>query len=272
VSAIRPSRPEDARALREIWNASFPGDEAFADWFLSSAHRPENALVWEDGGRPRAMLHLLPMDLKLAGRGVPAAYVYAVATLPESRGKGAAAALLEEAAQISQARGAKLLVLVPQSERLFEYYRRQGFQSALFRARRTIRAGAGEIPPELTPDDAPEPGELNACFEAALAGRDHVARTERHWADSLSYLKALGVRRAGRLAGYAVYDGEGVVRELIARDEAARRALEAGALARMNAPEAAAFSPDGPGEPYGMARAIESGFELRDIYAGLMLD
>ena len=272
MNAIRRSRLEDGAALREIWNASFPGDEAFADWFLASVWAPDNALVWEDVGRPRAMLHLVPMDVRAGGRAVPAAYVYAVATLPESRGRGAAAALLEEAAELSRDRGAKLLILVPQSERLFEYYRRQGFENALFRARRTIHIGAGELPPGLALDGAPEPGELNACFEAALAGRDHVARTGEHWAHSLSYLKALGVRRAGQLAGYAVYDGEGAVRELIARDAGARRALEAGALMRMGAPEAVCFSPDGPGAPYGMARALEPGFELRDAYAGLMLD
>ena len=99
-----------------------------------------------------------------------------------------------------------------------------------------------------------------------------MARTEEHWARSLSYLSALGVRRAGKLAGYAVYDDEGAVRELIALDDAARRALEAGVLMRMGVPEAVAFSPDGPGGPYGMARAIEPGLEIEAAYAGLMLD
>jgi ribosomal protein S18 acetylase RimI-like enzyme len=272
VSILRLSRPEDAGALKEIWNASFPGDEAFADWFLKAVYRPENALLWEDGGRARAMLHLMPMNVKIGGRDEPAAYVYAVATLPESRGKGAASALLTEAEAVSKARGAKLLMLVPQSESLFEYYRRQGFIGALFRARRVIRAGTGEIPPGLELDDAPGTGELNACFEAALPERDHVTRTEAHWGHALNYLHALGVRRDGKLAGYAVYDDEGVVRELIASDEAARRILEAGALGRMGVPEAIAFSPDGPDKPYGMARAIEPGFELKGAYAGLMLD
>jgi hypothetical protein len=40
----------------------------------------------------------------------------------------------------------------------------------------------------------------------------------------------------------------------------------------MGVPEAIAFSPDGPDKPYGMARAIEPGFELKGAYAGLMLD
>jgi len=268
---IRRSRPEDLGDLTRIWNASFPGDEAFADWFLRSVYAPEHSLVWEDGGRALAMLHLIPMTLRAGGREVSASYVYAVATLPESRGRGVAAALLEEAEALERSRGTELLMLVPQSGTLFEYYRRQGFREALFRARRRI-SGAGEIPQGVMLDDAPEPSELNACFEAALSGKNHVERTEAHWARSLSYLSALGARRDGRLIGYAVYDAEGVVRELIAFNDAARAALEPGALKRMDAREAVAYGPDGAPEPYGMARAIAAGFEPDFCYAGLMLD
>jgi predicted acetyltransferase len=218
------------------------------------------------------MLHLIPMRWHVGGREVSASYVYAVATLPEWRGRGVAAALLKEAEALEKSRGTRVMMLVPQSASLFEYYRRLGYETALFRARRIIASGAGEIPSGLEMDDSPETGEMDECFHAALHGRDYVARSEEHWARSLSYLNALGVRRAGRLTGYAIFDSEGAVRELVALDEAAKAALEAGALKRLNAREAVAFSPDGPGEPYGMARALEPGLETGSIYAGLMLD
>ncbi len=269
---IRLARPEDLGALKEIWNASFPGDEAFADWFLKTVFKTDSALVWEDGGRTAAMLHLIPMRWHVGGWEVPASYVYAVATLPEYRGRGVAAALLREAEALEKSRGTRVMMLVPQSASLFEYYRRLGYETALFRARRQIVSGAGEIPPGLEMDDSPETGELGECFQAAMQGRDYVARSDEHWARSLSYLNALGVRRNGKPAGFAIYDSEGVVRELIALDEAARAALEASALKRLNAREAVAFSPDGPGEPYGMARVLEPGLELPSGYAGLMLD
>jgi ribosomal protein S18 acetylase RimI-like enzyme len=270
VKGIRLARPEDLGALKEIWNASFPGDEAFADWFLENAYVPENALVWEEGGHASAMLHLIPMRCRMSGREFNASYVYAVATLPENRGKGVAAALLQEAEALEKSRGTDLLMLVPQSGTLFEYYRRQGFREALFRTRGLI-AGAGEIPQGTILDDAPEPGELNECFEAALSGRDHVMRTDAYWARSLTYLDVLGARRDGRLIGYAIYDPDGVVRELIALDDFARAALTAGVLSRMNAQEAVAYGPDGSPEPYGMVRAI-AGFEPSPCYAGLMMD
>jgi predicted N-acetyltransferase YhbS len=270
VKGIRLSRPDDLDAMGEIWNASFPGDGAFADWFLTNVYAPERALIWEEGDCPGAMLHLLPIKVRSDGREAPATYVYAVATLPSLRGRGAASALIEEAAALERARGAKALVLVPQSEGLFGYYSRLGFQNALFHAKRVIRAEAA--PPGFAVANAPDAAEMNALYETALCGRDCVARSDADWARSLSYLGAVGVLRNGRLAGYAVYDPEGGVRELIAGDDEGRRAVEQAVLHRLGVPEAVASGPEGPVEPYGMARALEPGFTLGDYYAGLMLD
>lgn len=267
---IRLSRPGDLGALSEIWNASFPGDEAFADWFLKNVYAPEKTLVFEDGGRAAAMLHLLPMRFRTGGLETPAAYVYAVATLPDYRGRGVAAALLEEAAALEKERGTALLMLVPQSAGLFEYYRRQGFQNALYRARRVISAAA--VPAGFSTDGALGVSEMNDLYEAALDGRGRVARAEADWGRSLSYLRAVGVRRNGRLEGYTVYDPEGGIREMIARDSESMRALEAAAHKHLGVSEAVAFGPDGLSEPYGMARALRPGLIIRDGYAGLMLD
>jgi ribosomal protein S18 acetylase RimI-like enzyme len=271
VTGIRLSRPEDLGALRAIWNASFPGDEAFADWFLKNVYAPERALVWAEDDRAGAMLHLLPVSIVSGGVILPAAYVYAVATLEAHRGKGIASALLEEAASLERARGSKLLVLVPQSESLFGYYRRLGFQDALYRARRLIRRGQAVLS-GFTQDDAPDTAELNALYEATLRGRNHILRTDADWGRSLSYLSAVGIRRDGRLRGYAVYDPEGGVRELLATDAEAFAATEQAVFLRLSAPEAVVFGTDGPSEPYGMARALSPDANLSNTYAGLMLD
>lgn len=284
MTGVRLAREGDVGAIRQIWRASFPGDEAFCDWYLKSVFRPENALVWTQDAQPRGMLHLVPARVAAGDRVVSCAYVYAVATLPPWRGRGVAAALLEEAQALSLGRGASLLMLVPQSEGLFEYYRRQGFETAFSRGRREIalpgaprlgaREGAAQAGREgLQLSDAPDPSELDALYEAALAGRDHVVRGREGWQRALTYLRALGVRRGGALLGYAIYDPEGgSVREVIAGDEGVRDLLEQGALSRLGLERAVAFSPDGPGTPYGMARAIEPGLSVQNAYANLMLD
>ena len=271
MKGVRLSRPEDRAALEKIWSASFPGDEAFARWFLENVYAPERALVFEEGAEPRAMLHLMPVFCRSEGQDLAAAYVYAVATLPECRGRGIAAALLEEAAALEKLRGKALLVLVPQSRELFDYYRRQGFSDALFRARRLISARDAE-PDDFEEDDAPGIPEMRTLYEAALVGRDRVARPEADWARPLTYLRAVGVRQSGGFAGYAVYEPGGSVREMIAADPSARLALEAAVLRRLGVREAVAFGPGEPVEPYGMARALISGVRIPRAYAGLMLD
>jgi GNAT superfamily N-acetyltransferase len=144
MTGIRRPRPEDLGDIKRIWSVSFPGDEAFADWFLSAVYAPENALVWEDGGRACAMLHMIPMRCRMNGQEISASYVYAVATLPENRGRGAAAALLAEAEALEKSRGAALLMLVPQSAALFEYYRPPGVQAGAFpRPKGDLRGGGG---------------------------------------------------------------------------------------------------------------------------------
>jgi predicted acetyltransferase len=275
MTGPRLAGPRDAGALYEIWSASFPGDEAFARWFLDAVFEPENALVWDEGGRVLAMLHMLPMHCRIGGRAVAATYVYAVATRPDQRGRGHAAALLEEAVARSRARGAGLIMLVPQSPGLFEYYKKQGFETALFRARRAIRASAG-VQADYALEDGPSAAQLNDFYAAALSGRDYVMRTPQHWQRSATYLRTLAARRAGKMLGYAIYEpasGEGgAIRELIASDAGARAALEQGVLSRLGADQAVAFGPDGESAPYGMVRTLDVGLKAQDIYAGLMLD
>ena len=268
----RLAQADDLPALAGIWNASFPGDEAFSQWFLENVFAAQNALVWEADGRAAGMLHLLPMQCRTGDQWLPAAYIFAVAVLPHYRGRGAAAQLLEEALRLSRARGAALAMLVPQSPSLFDYYRRQGFETGLFRSRRVLTRPHG-IAPGLALDDQPDMEELNAFYSASLAARPCVTRTPEHWARVLTYLRPLAVREEGRLRGYAVYDPEGgTVRELVAQDEDARAALASGALHRLGLSEATAYGPDGTEEPYGMIRPLIPGTVLGDCYANLMLD
>nr|HML49539.1 hypothetical protein [Clostridia bacterium] len=117
------------------------------------------------------------------------------------------------------------------------------------------------------------PAAVCAFFSASLAARDHVARAPEHWERSMTYLRPLAVREAGRIRGYAIYDPEGgVAREFIASGEDARAALAAGVLNRLGTAEATAFGPEGPEAPYGMIRPLVFGLDLRNFYANLMLD
>ena len=69
------------------------------------------------------MLNIVEIDTDFG----PTAYLYAIATAAEWRGRGFAGGLIREAIDISRARGYKAVMLIPSNESLVEYYKRFGF-------------------------------------------------------------------------------------------------------------------------------------------------
>jgi predicted acetyltransferase len=91
------------------------------------------------------MLFLLPGALSYKKTALPAEYVYAVATLPEFRGRGYAATLTREAALLAAGEGKSALCLRPGDEGLYAYYAKQGFVKAFARREREDRYGYFEF-------------------------------------------------------------------------------------------------------------------------------
>lgn len=120
--------PDDSMTgrLKHIWQVCFGDSREYIDFYFQRRFRPEEMLVCLAEGQPVSMLSLLPAQLCYQGRRQPIRYVYAVATLPEYRGRGCARLLLEEASRRLQVP----LALVPASGSLGEYYGRLGFRNA----------------------------------------------------------------------------------------------------------------------------------------------
>ena len=57
------ARPSDRRELKGIWSACFGGPKEYLDFYYSRRFRPEETLVWREGGCPVAMMTL--MDVKI---------------------------------------------------------------------------------------------------------------------------------------------------------------------------------------------------------------
>ncbi len=82
-------------------------------------------LIFEEEDRVCGILTLLPVRIgKKQGR-----YVYAVATLKKHRGRGISTALLDFAKEYISRQGEEFLVLVPQNDGLFEFYKKRGFKT-----------------------------------------------------------------------------------------------------------------------------------------------
>lgn len=198
--AVRPSVPADIPAQRELWRLAFGDPEAYIDNFYHTYYRPERVLVLEEEGVVRSMTAWFDTTFVVPGRGAyRAAYLYAVATHPDCRGKGLAGKLLAGADEYFRSLGIPAVTTVPAEPSLHNFFGSNGF-------RECFRLSEGKLSPEelSAPSGEPvlrplSPGEYGALREKLLAGRAHIAYPE----DALAY-------QAGccRLSGGGLFGGE----------------------------------------------------------------
>ncbi len=121
-----PSWSERAE-LSRLWQLAFDDQPRAVRFFFQNRFRPEDCLVYRRDGKIAAALYLLPASLKIAGIAYRAHYIYAAATLPEYRGRGYMAALLEAAGQKGWARGEAYSAVLPATEPLYRFYAKAGY-------------------------------------------------------------------------------------------------------------------------------------------------
>ncbi len=111
-----------------IWQTCFGDDEDFIRSFLDHHTAEETMLLYFADNKPVAMASFLPMRIHQGEDMVEGHYVYAVATLPEYRGRGYAAEILTTAKELWQ----EPLLLSPAEEGLYTYYQKQSFFTQYF--------------------------------------------------------------------------------------------------------------------------------------------
>ena len=111
---IRISRPEDVTRQRELWRLAFGDEGAYVDNFYRTYYRPERMLLLEEDGEVQAMTAWFDTTFVVPERGrYRAAYLYAVATYPEARGRGLAGQLLAGADRVFRGWGIPAVTTVP---------------------------------------------------------------------------------------------------------------------------------------------------------------
>ncbi len=160
---------EDVPRLRRLWKEAFGDGEEFLDLFFGTFYRPEETLVGREKGEPVTMLVLAPTGFWAGGEERSLPYVYALATAPGCRGKGAARGLLNYAAGLAGGEG---LCTVPAQESLHRFFASAGFREGLVTWEGTY--SKEELPGpggEAVPIPAEEYGALR---EELLRGTPHV--------------------------------------------------------------------------------------------------
>lgn len=133
----------DLPGIAALWSEAF-GDSPEAVSSFFKALPDCISFVALEEGQVVSMVHALPQTLR-AGADLPAAYIYAVATLPAHRGRGLCRELLNFAEDELRKRGFACTVLTPGEPSLFAFYRDLGYTAA-FTRNRTVFSGGTPIP------------------------------------------------------------------------------------------------------------------------------
>lgn len=154
---VYADREKDGEQIRNIWETCFGDEEDYICFYLDHRMTEDNMLVIYEDGKAVSMASFLPAQYMHQEAYQDVRYVYAVATLPEYRGRGLAGKILKFAQNLYE----EPLLLAPAEESLLAYYEKLGFQRAFPESRESI---GGVQALELTTEEA----ELS-CLEAITA-------------------------------------------------------------------------------------------------------
>lgn len=110
--------------LKELWKVCFPDTDDFISGFFATGFSGEKCRVLLDGQRAAAVLYWLDGEY----RGQKLAYLYAVATHPDYRGRGLCRKLMEDTHALLRDQGYAAALLLPGEPGLREMYGKMGYR------------------------------------------------------------------------------------------------------------------------------------------------
>ena len=122
---IKAPKQTDIPALRSLWKDTFGDTDAFLEIFFSTAFSTERSLCACIDSEAVGMLYWF--DCTYEGKKI--AYLYAVATHRDYRGRGICHALMDEVHRLLRELGYSGVILVPAKENLFDFYARLGYET-----------------------------------------------------------------------------------------------------------------------------------------------
>lgn len=228
MTELRASVRLDEPRLKELWKLAFGDEDAYIDHFFTRYYAPERMLVLEEAGVVQAMTAWFDMPLVFAdGTRVSCAYLYAVATHPDCRGRGLAGKLLKFADAWLAEQGFVCLSTVPARPDLHVFFGQNGFEECFSLRQEAYAPRSGQSAP-LKRVEAEEYGLLREC---QLAGTDHVACAlpALEYQHGVCALSGGGLYRFGEngCACVEVAGDEVFVKELLCPESERQKALAA---------------------------------------------
>lgn len=165
----------DLEQIKLIWKTCFEDEDKYIEFYLKNRFETENMLVIHEDGKPVSMASFLPIQLRQGEEWISAKYVYAVATLPQYRGKGLAAEILQYGFEKYE----EPLLLQPASEELKKYYERLGFVNS-------FEKREWEIPENVSGEKADEILTVDCDMEMAAEMMSEAASDSKEMSHELS--------------------------------------------------------------------------------------
>lgn len=130
----------DISLLSALWRDCFGDTEAEQRCFWETVGASAQVFCAREK-EIQAMLCALKVDcIDENGESVPTAYLYAVCTRAEARGRGLCTKLLDFSERTLRAQGARACVLVPADEKLARFYEVRGYAAAFFAKNYSVEA------------------------------------------------------------------------------------------------------------------------------------
>ncbi len=144
MTRFETAQRADLPALTALWQTCFGDSAADIRSFWVALFDKIHVWIAREEAIPAAMLCALPVTLiDDAGDAHDAAYFYAVCTAPELRSRGLCTGLMRHAEAALRQMGTEVFVLVPSNEGLFDFYRKSGYQAALYHKEYSVSAERG---------------------------------------------------------------------------------------------------------------------------------
>lgn len=206
---ISAPRLHDIPALKRLFFEAFGDDGIFNDTFFDTAFSPERARVIYKGEKIAAMLYWF--DCEYLGK--PLAYIYAVSTDKNYRGRGLCSALMENTHKHLKALGYLGAILVPSEPSLFDFYSRLGYKTCTYVDEfyaKSATQGCSFL--KIDKDEY-------ACLRKEYLPKNAVIQEK----ESLDFLEKLATFIKGEdfILSYSIYDGKLHAYELLGNQEKA---------------------------------------------------
>ena len=125
---IRKPNEKHIPELKALWKQAFGDSEEYIDAFFEKSFSKERCLLVEQEGKAVSVLYWF--DCEYQGKKI--AFLYAISTDKDFRGKGICSALIESAHQHLTSLEYSGAILVPANKKLFDFYKRFGYKQTCY--------------------------------------------------------------------------------------------------------------------------------------------